>query len=114
MQETFNKLKFLLESGADIKDLSGAKKVSWDFEECGYNLTDLPKAYLVIFRNANESHETKENEKVTDIMLDRIKYFVNAIENGEYVPEGYEFTIKLKKAFGRSINIQDEYFDPND
>ena len=36
-----------------------------------------------------------ENKKVTDLMLDRIKYFINAIENGEYNPKGYEFTVIL-------------------
>lgn len=37
-------------------------------------------------------------KKVTDTMLDRIKYFINAIENGEYKPTGYEFTITLHTA----------------
>lgn len=25
-----------------------------------------------------------ENKKITDVLLDRIKYFINALENGEY------------------------------
>lgn len=34
-------------------------------------------------------------KKITDILLDRVKYFINAIENGEYEPKGYEFTIVI-------------------
>lgn len=37
-----------------------------------------------------------QDKKVTDIMLDRIKYFINAIENGEYNPIGYKFTVSLQ------------------
>lgn len=48
------------------------------------------------------------DKKVTDIMLERIKYFVNAIENGEYEPKGYEFTINLCLN-GKSITINDSY-----
>lgn len=53
------------------------------------------------------------NKKVTDIMLDRIKYFVNAIENGEYEPKGYEFTITLHSEpcnpLNKVLNISDSY-----
>lgn len=53
------------------------------------------------------------NKKVTDIMLDRIKYFVNAIENGEYEPKGYEFTIVLHSdpgsVFDRVLKIDDSH-----
>lgn len=42
-------------------------------------------------------------------MLERIKYFVNAIENGEYEPQGYEFTIKLNYQGIKEITIQDSY-----
>lgn len=47
------------------------------------------------------------DKKVTDIMLDRIKYFINAIENGEYEPKGYEFTIKVYSPGDRTLIIQD-------
>lgn len=50
-----------------------------------------------------------ENQKVTNIMLDRIKYFINAIENGEYAPTGYEFTINLPLQNGKTISISDSY-----
>lgn len=53
------------------------------------------------------------DKKTTDILLDRIKYFINAIENGEYEPNGYEFTVKLTKKFGRDITISDKYLNPN-
>lgn len=53
------------------------------------------------------------DKKVTDIMLDRIKYFVNAIENGEYEPNGYEFTITLHSEpysqFDRTLKLEDAY-----
>lgn len=52
-------------------------------------------------------------KKVTDIMLERIKYFVNAIENGEYEPQGYEFTIILHSepytTFDKTLKIEDVY-----
>lgn len=48
------------------------------------------------------------DKKVTDIMLDRIKYFVNAIENGEYEPNGYEFTISLKLPYNGLPNLEKE------
>lgn len=46
-------------------------------------------------------------KKVTDIMLERIKYFVNAIENGEYKPRSYAFTIKLTDG-NQSVVISDK------
>lgn len=46
------------------------------------------------------------NKKVTDVMLDRIKYFINAIENGEYEPKGYVFTIKLPLEFAQNVPEQ--------
>lgn len=53
------------------------------------------------------------DKKVTDVMLDHIKYFVNAIENGEYTPLGYEFTIVLHSKpysqFNKTLKIQDTY-----
>lgn len=49
------------------------------------------------------------DKKVTDVMLDRIKYFVNAIENGEYEPDGYTFTINLRYQYNKEIAIQDDY-----
>ena len=51
-------------------------------------------------------------KKVTDLMLDRIKYFINAIENGEYEPVGYEFTIELNTGTcpnDKVITIRDNY-----
>ena len=53
------------------------------------------------------------DKKVTDVLLDRVKYFINAIENGEYEPKGYEFTISFTKEFGRDVTISDKYLDPN-
>lgn len=47
------------------------------------------------------------DKKVTDVMLERIKYFINAIENGEYAPQGYEFTINLNYQGNKKITIQD-------
>lgn len=47
-------------------------------------------------------------KKVTDVMLDRIKYFVNAIENGEYEPQDYEFTITFKKGI-KTITLSDSF-----
>lgn len=54
------------------------------------------------------------DKKITDIMLERIKYFVNAIENGEYEPKGYEFTISLYSEpyndfKNKVLNISDSY-----
>ncbi len=53
------------------------------------------------------------DKKVTDVMLERIKYLINAIENGEYEPRGYEFTITLhsepQNPFDRVLNISDSY-----
>lgn len=46
-------------------------------------------------------------EKVTDLMLNRIKELVKAIENGEYEPKGYTFTIKLFNYTGREMIISD-------
>lgn len=51
-------------------------------------------------------------KKVTDVMLDRIKYFVNAIANGEYEPNSYEFTINLKTGTcpnDKIITLSDTY-----
>lgn len=48
------------------------------------------------------------DKKVTDVMLERIKYFVNAIENGEYAPVGYELTIKFHRG-GKDLVISDTY-----
>lgn len=48
-------------------------------------------------------------KKVTDIMLERIKYFINAINNSEYEPNGYEFAIKIHQN-GKIISIEDGYF----
>ena len=55
------------------------------------------------------------DKKVTDIMLERIKYFVNAIENGEYEPKGYKFTISFKLPYcgspeqEKEVTISDDY-----
>ncbi len=46
-------------------------------------------------------------EKVTDLMLNRIKELVKAIENGEYEPNGYTFTIKLFNLTGKEVIISD-------
>ncbi len=46
-------------------------------------------------------------EKVTDLMLNRIKELVKAIENGEYEPNSYTFTIKLSNYTGKIITISD-------
>lgn len=35
-------------------------------------------------------------KNLTDIMLDRFKYFINSINNGEYEPIGYEFTVTVQ------------------
>lgn len=52
-------------------------------------------------------------KKVTDILLDRIKYFINAIENGEYKPIGYEFTVTLHSeplsSTDKILKIEDSY-----
>lgn len=52
-------------------------------------------------------------KKTTDILLDRVKYFINAIENGEYEPQGYEFTITLHSAPNcpkdKVLHISDNY-----
>ncbi len=48
------------------------------------------------------------DKKVTDVMLERIKYFINAIENGEYAPVGYELTIKFHRG-GKDLVISDTY-----
>lgn len=53
------------------------------------------------------------DKKVTDQLLDRIKYFINAIENGEYEPQGYEFTVSVYRNYGRKLTICDSYLDPN-
>lgn len=42
------------------------------------------------------------DKKVTDLMLERIKYLVNAIENGEYEPIGYKFTVSFQLPAGRN------------
>lgn len=52
------------------------------------------------------------DKKVTDVMLERIKYFVNAIENGEYKPQSYTFTITLSTGpcpNDKIITICDDY-----
>lgn len=55
------------------------------------------------------------DKKITDIMLDRIKYFVNAIENGEYQPTAYTFTISFKLPYAgepaqeKEVTISDDY-----
>lgn len=53
------------------------------------------------------------NEKVTDILLNRIKYFINSIENGEYAPQGYEFAIKFHSKpncpNNKVLSIEDSY-----
>lgn len=46
------------------------------------------------------------DRKVTDVMLERIKYFVNAIENGEYKPVDYEFTIRFPLDFNPKLGGQ--------
>lgn len=46
------------------------------------------------------------NKKITDVLLERIKYFINSIENGEYDPKGYEFTIKIPLDFTQNISEQ--------
>ena len=48
------------------------------------------------------------DKKVTDIMLDRIKYFINAIENGEFNPNEYEFTITLRHNGYKLLTISDK------
>lgn len=56
------------------------------------------------------------DKKVTDVMLERIKYFINAVENGEHEPKGYEFAITLytepNTCVGRVLNISDSYVKP--
>lgn len=47
------------------------------------------------------------DKKVTDVMLERIKYFVNAIENGENKLINYDFTINLYRNDGKMVIIQD-------
>lgn len=54
------------------------------------------------------------DKKVTDIMLERIKYFVNSVENGEYELNGYEFAITLHSEpyndfKNKVLNISDRY-----
>lgn len=49
------------------------------------------------------------DKKATDIMLERIKYFINAIENGEYEPQSYKFTINLSYQTNKEVTIQDSY-----
>lgn len=51
-----------------------------------------------------------DNKKVTDVLLERIKYFVNSIENGEYEPKGYEFTISFNYQGVKNLTITDSYF----
>lgn len=53
------------------------------------------------------------DKKVTDVMLERIKYFVNAIENGEFEPNGYELTIKLHYEGVKVLTIDDSYITRN-
>ncbi len=52
-------------------------------------------------------------KKTTDILLDKIKYFINAIENGEYSPTSYEFTIKLSHGGSKYLTIEDKYYHSN-
>ena len=47
-----------------------------------------------------------DNKKITDILLERIKYFINSIENGEYDPKGYEFIIKIPLDFTQNVSEQ--------
>ena len=58
------------------------------------------------------------DKKVTDLMLDRIKYFINAIENGEYNPKGYEFTVILHSEpncqLDKVLTIEDCYSIQNE
>lgn len=53
------------------------------------------------------------DKKLTDIMLERIKYFINAIDNGEYKPKGYEFTVTLHEEphspYEKVLKINDSY-----
>lgn len=49
------------------------------------------------------------DKKTTDIMLDRIKYYVNAVENGENTILDYDFTINLYRNDGKMITINDNY-----
>ena len=49
-------------------------------------------------------------ETMTELMLDRIKELVKAIENGEYEPNGYTFTIKLFNSTGKEITISDNFY----
>lgn len=48
------------------------------------------------------------DKKVTDIMLDRIKYFINAIENGEYEPIGYKFTVSMQLSNFKEVSFSDD------
>ncbi len=50
-----------------------------------------------------------ENKKTTETMLERMKFFLDAIDNGKYEPQGYEFTVKLKYG-GKFITIDDSSF----
>lgn len=52
-------------------------------------------------------------KKVTDVMLERIKYFVNAVENGEFQPNRYELTIKLHHDGAKVLTIDDSYVTRN-
>lgn len=47
-------------------------------------------------------------KKVTDLMLDRIKYFINAIENGEYEPTGYRFTVSMQLSNLKEVAFSDD------
>lgn len=49
------------------------------------------------------------DKKITDVMFDRIKHFINALENGEYEPNGYTFTIELNYQGNKTLSINDSY-----
>lgn len=48
------------------------------------------------------------DKKTTDILLERIKYFINSIDNGEYKPTSYEFTIKFHYDGVKCLIIEDK------
>ncbi len=47
-----------------------------------------------------------DDKKITNTIIERIKYFLAAVENGKYEPQGYEFTVKLNYC-GKIITIED-------
>lgn len=50
--------------------------------------------------------------EATKQLLDRVKYFINAVENGNSEAEikDYDFTINLHRSNGKHITIQDNYY----